>query len=131
MTRMIDNERPAKERDEYLREGVQRLVDEVHDLLDAPESEIEVQKVVLTLPRAFVELAAFLAVVDEDDPASLGFWEYVKTTSDDGMAARHLNKLRNLFLECTLEENMHIALHLLATESLELRGKRGLVERGS
>ncbi|MWD26880.1 hypothetical protein E0K89_005255 [Aquicoccus sp. SCR17] len=124
MTRMIDNERPVKERDQYLKEVIQRLVDEVHDLLDAPDGEIEMQKVVLTLPRAFVELAAFLAVVDEDDATPLAFWEYVKTTPDDGTAARHLSKLRNMFLERTIEESIHIALHLLATGALQLRAMR-------
>lgn len=44
MTRMINDERPAKEREEYMREGIQRLVDEVHDLLDAPDGDIEMQK---------------------------------------------------------------------------------------
>jgi len=126
MTRMIDNERPVKERDEYLRDGIQRFVNDVHDLLDAPDGNIEMQKVVLTVPRAFVELAAFLAVVDEDDPASLGFWEYVKMTPNDGMAVRHLNRMRNRFLERRIDEAMHLTLHLLATEALKLRGKRGL-----
>ncbi|WP_305968477.1 MULTISPECIES: hypothetical protein [unclassified Mameliella] len=126
MTRMIDNERPVKERDEYLRETIQRLIEEVHDLLDAPDGNIEMQKVVLTLPRAFVELAAFLAVVEEDDPASLGFWEYVKMTPDDGMAVRHLNRMRNDYLERRIDEAMHLTLHLLASGALELRGKRGL-----
>lgn len=115
-----------------LDEAIQKLVDEVHSLLDGPDSggqwdgDMEMQKVALTLPRAFVELAAFLAVVDEDDPASLGFWEYLKATPDDDTAARHLNRLRNLYLERTLDQAMHLTLHLLATEALELRGKRGL-----
>lgn len=126
------SEEQKTERSAELQTTIRQVVEDVHDLLDGPDGrgqsggDMEMQKVVLTLPRAFVELAAFLAVVDEDDPASLEFWEYVKTTPDDGMAARHLNRLRNLYLERALDETMHLTLHLFATEALALKGKRGL-----
>ena len=115
------------ERNPELEQAVDDLVDRVHELLnqfdvDGPET----QKVVLTLPRAFVELASFLAVVDAEENDPLAFWNYVRTTPDDGSAAKHLNRMRNHYFERTLYETMHLTLHLLATRALELRGKRGL-----
>jgi len=132
MTRTVDDNPQGPERSPELDAAIWQLLDEVHDLLDGPDgndpwnNDMEMQKVVLTLPRAFVHLAAFLAVVDEEQEDPLGFWEYAKTTPDDSTAVKHLNRMRNLYLEATLDRAMHMTLHLLATDALQLCGKRGL-----
>lgn len=132
MTRIVDDEPQEPERSPELEAAIRTLVDDVHDLLDGPDGNgqwdggMEMQRVTLTLPRAFVELAAFLAVVDEDDDHPLSFWEYAKATPQDGTAAKRLNRMRNRYLERRLDEAMKLSLHLLATDALALRGMRGL-----
>ncbi|SES21565.1 hypothetical protein SAMN04490244_107151 [Tranquillimonas rosea] len=132
MTRLIDEEPQQPERSPELQAAIRKFVGEVHDLLDGPvgrgqlDGDMDMQKVILTLPRAYVELAAFLAVVDEEQQDPLNFWNYVKTTPEDSRAEKRLNRLRNLYLERTLDQAMSLTLHLLATEALQLTGKRGL-----
>lgn len=105
-----------------LYEETERVCARVHDLLDGPEGDgqmtgdYETQRVMLTLPRGVLHLAAFMAVVEKETPSELDFWKYVTTTPDDGRAQKHLNRKMRDFLARSLVNHMHLHLHMLTTQ---------------
>jgi hypothetical protein len=73
---------PDFEIDQELSDQISRLSAQVHALLDGPDGmgeitgEMEMQRVTLEVPRAFVVLATYLATFDPKVNAPNTFWEY-------------------------------------------------------
>lgn len=107
---------------------IRRVCEHVHELLDGPDGNgqrdgtYEVQQVTLTLPKAFIHLAEFLAAMSKDDKASgLHFWQYVSGAGqDDPTPRRNMTRMRRAYLERMLWDALQFELHMLATGALDL-----------
>lgn len=123
--------------DAALAEEAVRVSARARALLDGPdgtgqfEDTSEEQRVVITLPKGLVHLAAFLAVMSraeaparEDKKAALHFWQYVNGRGhDDPGPQRNLSRMRRAYLEEVLFNHLQFSLHLLATGKLDLTGE--------
>lgn len=109
---------------------IQKVNEHVHALLNGPDGlgqmdgTYETQQVTLTLPKALIHLAEFLAAMSRDDKASgLHFWQYVSGVgNDDPTPRRNMTKMRRAYLEHMLWNALQFELHMLATGSLDLSG---------
>lgn len=110
---------------------IQKVNEHVHALLDGTDGRgqldgtYETQQVTLTVPKALIHLAEFLAVMERDDKASsLDFWQYVSGVGqDDPTPRRNMTKMRRAYLERMLWNDLQFELHMLATGGLDLSGK--------
>ena len=109
---------------------IQRVCERVHELLNGSggfgqlDGSYETQKVTITLPKALVHLAEFLAAMSKDDKASgLHFWQYVSGVGqDDPTPRRNMTRMRRTYLERMLWNALQFELHTLATGGLDLSG---------
>lgn len=109
---------------------IRRVCENVHALLDGPDGDgqldgtYEVQQATLTLPKALIHLAEFLAAMSKDDKASgLHFWQYVSGAGHDDPTPRHnMTRIRRAYLERMLWNALQFELHMLATGALDLSG---------
>lgn len=110
---------------------IQKVNEHVHALLDGPDGRgqldgnYETQQITLTVPKALIHLAEFLAAMERDDKASsLDFWHYVSGVGqDDPTPRRNMTKMRRAYLERMLWNDLQFELHMLATGGLDLTGK--------
>lgn len=121
---------PINNFDAELSQEIERVNEHVHALLVGPDGlgqcngSYEVQQVTLTLPKALVHLAKFLAAVSRDNKASgLHFWQYVSGIGqDDPTPRRNMTRMRRAYLERMLMNALQFELHMLATGALDLSG---------
>lgn len=111
---------PEFEVNEELAKQISALSAHVHALLHGPNGdgeltgEMEMQRVTLEVPRAFVVLATFLATFDPKQNVPNSFWEH---DCEGGQNIDH-KLARNLMrgvLKRALYETMDDRLHWLAT----------------
>ena len=99
---------------------IEALSTAVHELLNGPESDgqltgdMEMQRVVLEVPRAFVLLATFMATCEQKQNRANVFWRNV---CDDGNKIHHRVAHRKMrrYLERVLYNAMQGELHWLVT----------------
>ncbi len=105
-------------RDSPLYKESRTVCDYVHELLKGPEGEDEIngdyemQRINLSLPKAFVELATYIAIRENEpsrDPSF--FWKHYLNGSED--FKKSAIRLRNSYLARVLFENGHEDLHWL------------------
>jgi hypothetical protein len=122
---------PLKEFEAELADEILKVNEHVHALLDGTDGRgqlggtYETQQITLTVPKALIHLAEFLAVMEREDKASsLEFWQYVSGVGqDDPTPRRNMTKMRRAYLERMLWNDLQFELHMLATGGLDLTGK--------
>lgn len=127
----MTDQNPIEEFEAELATEILKVSEHVHALLDGPDGRgqldgtFETQQVTLTLPKALIHLAEFLAVMERGDKASsLEFWQYVSGVGhDDPTPRRNMTKMRRAYLERMLGNDLQFELHMLATGGLDLTGK--------
>ena len=104
------------------KEEVQRLVDTVHALLDGPDGQgqfdhsFERERIVLDIPRAWVVLAAWLAIKARKRRAGdLEASAFMRPDRPDHVD-KHVRTLARCYLWDLIHDRMHWELHELAVQ---------------
>jgi hypothetical protein len=109
-----------KKIDPALAKQIAALSEQVHDLLNGEDGrgqltgEMEMQRVTLHVPRAFVMLATFMAMFEPEENRPNSFWQH---DCDEGRDIDHriARMLMRRHLGRVLYHAMHEELHWLVT----------------
>lgn len=104
-------------------DDVRLLVDTVHDLLDGPDGQgqhdysFETERIVLDIPKAWVVLAAWLAIKERKRSAGKLEASAFMRPEDPAHVDRHIRTWARRFLWRVIHNQMHAHLHALAVSA--------------
>jgi len=104
---------------ENLRTEIAKVLTVAGDLERAHDHDDPGQRVVLTLPRHYLHIARFLAVMDSAAvPASLQFWRYAcEDGADDDARQRNIGRKMRSYLEEELMIRISVAMMQLKADA--------------